>query len=571
MRLEREVKRSKARSVFLISIVCAVLLLGFFFAQQKAYGEMSGNDVAELKKQLNEAQEQLKVAQEYISALTKRVEAVEAKIAQPSLVKTEDAPQKTREKAKVSTEDKNPAAVAFRPRYAHDLEEAVIQSSETDEELIATGGKLPDKKKAEVTQDEYLSSDTTDEVRALSRKFKYFAEGFSFHGYLRSGYGLNSKGGHQVAFQAPGAPSKYRLGNETETYGELVFGQEFNPEEKGPTFDVNVRLAFKTLENNGSDPNNDEFSVREAYAEMGNFDWAPGAKFWAGERFYRRQDIYIIDYYFLDTSGYGGGVEDIDLFDWGKLSMAYLGGSSDDFRLNKIGSVAKNSFDVRVTDFKVPFGEGTIWLLPSFVKGGTYQNSAGSSELYNSAGGIAAGFIHTANDPFGMQGYNKLSFQYGTGTSADFSANVQDPDPKLKDRTTFQITESGVIQPTEKLAAMYTLVYRRQNNGSATDNTTDWLSAGARPIYFFNKNLSLALEGGADHVNSTVDNYCDTLFKITLAPEIRIDNTFMGRPVLRAYATYAVWGNDFMGRVGGSTYENDKDGLSLGVQMEAWW
>jgi maltoporin len=35
---------------------------------------------------------------------------------------------------------------------------------------------------------------------------------FEFHGYFRSGYGLNSQGGQQVAFQAPGAGAKYRLG-----------------------------------------------------------------------------------------------------------------------------------------------------------------------------------------------------------------------------------------------------------------------------------------------------------------------------------------------------------------------
>jgi maltoporin len=46
---------------------------------------------------------------------------------------------------------------------------------------------------------------------------------FEFHGYFRSGYGQNSAGGQQVAFQAPGAGAKYRLGNEAETYAELIF------------------------------------------------------------------------------------------------------------------------------------------------------------------------------------------------------------------------------------------------------------------------------------------------------------------------------------------------------------
>ncbi len=45
---------------------------------------------------------------------------------------------------------------------------------------------------------------------------------FEFHGYLRSGFGVNERGGQQVAFQAPGALAKYRLGNEAETYAEMV-------------------------------------------------------------------------------------------------------------------------------------------------------------------------------------------------------------------------------------------------------------------------------------------------------------------------------------------------------------
>ena len=45
---------------------------------------------------------------------------------------------------------------------------------------------------------------------------------FEYHGYLGSGYGLNSVGGQQVAFEAPGTEVKYRLGNEAETYGEFI-------------------------------------------------------------------------------------------------------------------------------------------------------------------------------------------------------------------------------------------------------------------------------------------------------------------------------------------------------------
>ena len=47
-----------------------------------------------------------------------------------------------------------------------------------------------------------------------------------FHGYLRSGVGTTVGGGDQACFQAAGAPAKYRLGNECETYAEIGLGQE---------------------------------------------------------------------------------------------------------------------------------------------------------------------------------------------------------------------------------------------------------------------------------------------------------------------------------------------------------
>jgi maltoporin len=51
---------------------------------------------------------------------------------------------------------------------------------------------------------------------------------------------------------------------------------------------------------------NDQFRLRGAFVQAGNvFESQPDAKFWAGERYYRRQHIDIIDFYPLDMSGYG--------------------------------------------------------------------------------------------------------------------------------------------------------------------------------------------------------------------------------------------------------------------------
>src|SRR5262249_59789691 len=85
---------------------------------------------------------------------------------------------------------------------------------------------------------------------------------------------------------------------------------------------------------------NDAFRLREAFVCGGNlFDFQPNAKFWAGERYYRRQHIEINDFYPLDMSGYGAGIEDWDLR-IGKMAVAYIAGAPPDI-LTTNGHYAK--------------------------------------------------------------------------------------------------------------------------------------------------------------------------------------------------------------------------------------
>jgi maltoporin len=52
---------------------------------------------------------------------------------------------------------------------------------------------------------------------------------------------------------------------------------------------------------------------------------------------------------------------------------------------------------------------------------------------------------------------------------------------------------------------------------------------------------------------------------------VSLGNRFMSRPVIRAFVTYAHWGNQFIGQIGGNDYAQETQGLTYGVQMEAWW
>src|SRR5262249_18040861 len=113
---------------------------------------------------------------------------------------------------------------------------------------------------------------------------------------------------------------------------------------------------------------NDQFRLREAFIQAGNiFESQPDAKFWAGERYYRRQHIEIDDFYPLDMSGYGAGVEDLKL-PWAKLAVGYLAGARPDI-LTDNGPLAKNNVDVRVYDIKAPLGSVGGWFNFATAKG----------------------------------------------------------------------------------------------------------------------------------------------------------------------------------------------------------
>lgn len=449
------------------------------------------------------------------------------------------------------------------------------KASSAEQEICDAATATADARKAAETA-QTLAQKTMDTYEKVIGSYSsdnlpyYVTKAFQFHGYLRSGAGVNGKGGKQVPFQAPGADAKYRLGNETETYGELDFIHNFVTKPDVPFFDVEVRLAYHTEEHMSDDPAHDRFSVREAYVEAGNFPQTSTTKFWAGERFYRRLDIHINDFYTFDMSGYGGGAEDIPFF-FGdsKLAVAYIGGSNDTYEFGDTGFINKNSLDIRIYDFNVPLGKGMIWLVPSYVKGGTYTDENDIDQEYPSTSGGSIGFVH--QHELASDGYNRATLQYGQGTGSNFSPGVQDPTDTLGKAWAFRATDSAVLQFNEKLSLMGDVIYQLKSNGEDSAAGLTWISAGVRPEYMFTENFALAFEAGADYVDSEPDDYNGVLYKITLAPTIKFNFLFFSRPEIRAYLTYATWGDGFKGRVGGTPYQDDTAGLAAGLQAEAWW
>src|ERR1700722_18251559 len=265
---------------------------------------------------------------------------------------------------------------------------------------------------------------------------KSLTRNFTFSAYVRAGFQFNGNGGGgNFNFNLPNWAGfgRERLGNENDTYMELTWMQAHMLGDSPDVMDVSMtftpairyvqsRSTFQPskggVENSGNDF---DFVLRQAFLEMKNvFKGAPEITFWGGQRFYDRFNTDPDDYFWLDTSGYGAGVYNIDV-GVGKLAFAWLGGLNDSFVSPNIGSFFKHTFDVRLKNISlgpIP-GSLALVLIGNVEKGGdfttTYDNFGNPTALANpvhtdSAWGIGGGAIY--NIKFGPGGGNNSFTAY---------------------------------------------------------------------------------------------------------------------------------------------------------------
>lgn len=409
-----------------------------------------------------------------------------------------------------------------------------------------------------------------------------------FKGYARSGIGWTGSGGEQQCFQATGAQSKYRLGNECETYAELKLGQEVWKEgDKSFYFDTNV--AYSVSQQNDWESTSPAF--REANVQGKNLiDALPGSTIWAGKRFYQRHDVHMIDFYYWDISGPGAGIENIDL-GFGKLSLAATrsseaGGSGTFADRDALGNriydnlVPNDVFDVRLAQMEINPG-GTLEF------GVDYGHTNLPDDYSLAPGASKDGWMFTAEHTQSMlKGFNKFVLQYATDSMTSNGKGRPEGGSINNNGDMWRVLDHGAISLGDSWDLMYVGMYQDINLDN--NNGTKWWTVGVRPMYKWTPIMSTLLEVGYDNVKSQKTDDTNSQYKITLAQQWQAGDSIWSRPAIRVFATYAKWDEKwgYANSDSGADYDSgvaysdtsaktfsrgDSDEWTFGAQMEIWW
>ncbi|MEW4948597.1 carbohydrate porin [Pseudomonas asiatica] len=395
---------------------------------------------------------------------------------------------------------------------------------------------------------------------ALSMLSTVGAEAMEFNGYLRSGVGGATAGGSQSCFQLPGAPSKYRLGNECEQYGELGLRQDLLSLDDGSVVSVEGMVAL--LSRYGHKPtfadDNGYTKVVQAYAEWSKVPALNNGSLWAGRRFYKRNDIHISDFYYWDQSGTGAGIEDFE-----------LGGLKYSYAFSRKDGVFQKDYTNR-HDFNV---------------GGIDTNPGGELEFGfsyiedpkrgDSHSGWAVTVQHRQSDVLGGNA-NTVALQHGQGPGTNLGTTG---DVELdRSNRSWRLLDYFDWQVTPRFGGQFQVVTQRDYRDGGEKQ--DWVSVGVRPVYAISDQFKLVAEVGHDQIEAS--DGTRKLSKFTFAPTWSPKGPgFWDRPEIRLYYTYAKWNRaaqraaDEMdeGSALSSTgaFNQARHGSNFGVQVEYWW
>lgn len=401
-------------------------------------------------------------------------------------------------------------------------------------------------------------------VAVAAVKYKQGAHEFTSTGYFRVGVGTSEGGTSQTRFKLPGARSAPRLGNEPETLVEVEFQYAYvDPVSNKQAFKVFAgRTHYST---HGRDNELNYWS--QAYIVLN--DVYGDADIWFGRRYFDRKRVYLMNHFWLDfgqSSHVGGGIENLT------LPVGALDISIFQYRdKNGVDEIRNHALDFRWRGLEISDNSQlTLWAQLS-------KRDKNDILGYSGRSGSGVGFWLDSKSGK-MTNTLALVAQQGSAiTQTDFNTSSirEDKEWRLESASAVELNNIFFYEILPEYAIQLGAVIRHEDRGQDGPSVIEWYSLAVRPIFFINDNVSLALELGVDYVDDELHDRQGHLYKETVALQLARSRGFYERPVLRLFATYAQWSDDFRGSVGykpdDAPYGKDTEGWSTGLQLEWWW
>ena len=404
-------------------------------------------------------------------------------------------------------------------------------------------------------------------------------EAFSFHGYTRLNLSMSENGSTAARYIVPGAAAKYRLGNEPDT---LIRVQLHYNNEKAETKEPYIQavVSAQAYQTNGSSDSLSFNKIPKAYIKFGNH-LSEDVSFWLGRRWYDRKGSYINDYWWLNTGQWaniGMGVEGVKLLN-GEFKAAMFRHEDTDVTNaininNSTGTLNSTTLDLRLIDISVTDTSFINFWAFSALR---HENQALGYD--NETGFGIAAWLDT-KDLLG--GKNALAVTYKTGAAIQKSTYSSTPVNEtmgydLSKASLWEINNTWTWDDFDNYSIQWFTLFRSENHGKdgVTGDTIQWVTTGARPVFYLNRYLSIATEIGFDYVDNEILGAAGDLSKFSVALQLSEGKGFMNRPTLRIFATYAAWGDEWIGYIGNSPndapYGDTNKGWSIGAQVEHIW
>ncbi|KVA14282.1 maltoporin [Burkholderia ubonensis] len=385
---------------------------------------------------------------------------------------------------------------------------------------------------------------------------------FQFDGYLRAGFvsGHKTDTGGVNKYALGNGAEEFRLGNEGDTYAELMFKKTFH-------FDGGIRWSaaytatywnpqanFREMQGHG------EYFAKEMYVATSGYAFSPETEFWVGRRYVEREDVHIVDHFFYSVGGPtidpGIGATNIPFIGSSKLGVSL-------FRSEQHYSPTLNRKDatrLNVDVYDIPITQGGKLRVIGQVMHGDFPGGSSGGALtlkYDQANFPLPGVTNSVWLQ-GSTGYASLETGFGDLENPSGTRSV-----RLVDSVNWQIGRFG-----GQALAVYQRGQDRHDSGSSTGT-----SFGGRLSYAVAHNVKLLTECGwtALRVNG---GPLQRLDKYTAAVAFSTGPELMTRPELRFYATHVDWNKaalDAQGANWGSWSAGRRSTNMLGVQVESWW